>query len=85
MWTKPDHCIRICIQHVDSINRELYENTQAKLIILLQGIIYVDNQVLGWRPIAKAYLENRSQQEVHVSSYLFTAPQQWSIANIVHF
>ena len=32
----------------------------------LQGILYVDKKVVGWRPIARAWLENRSQQEVHV-------------------
>ncbi len=29
--------------------------------------MYVDKNVVGWRPIAKAWLENRTQQEVHVS------------------
>ena len=37
------------------------------VLMSLQGIVYVDNNVVGWRPIAKAWLENRTQQEVHVS------------------
>ena len=27
----------------------------------------MDKDVLGWRPIAQAWMENRNQQEVHVS------------------
>ena len=34
---------------------------------LLQGMVYVGKNVVGWRPLAKAWLENRTQQEVHVS------------------
>ncbi|XP_022081686.1 dynein gamma chain, flagellar outer arm-like [Acanthaster planci] len=29
------------------------------------GIVYLDKDVLGWRPIAQAWMENRNQQEVH--------------------
>ncbi|XP_070568705.1 dynein axonemal heavy chain 5-like isoform X4 [Ptychodera flava] len=29
------------------------------------GIVFLDKEVLGWRPIAEAWLENRSDQEVH--------------------
>ena len=36
-------------------------------LLSFQGIIYMDQNVLGWRPIAKAWLENRTQMEVHVS------------------
>ena len=28
--------------------------------------MFVDKNVVGWRPIAKAWLESRTQQEVHV-------------------
>ena len=34
--------------------------------ITFQGILYVDEMTVGWRPIARAWLENRSQHEVHV-------------------
>jgi len=34
---------------------------------MLQGIVYMDRDVLGWRPIAKSWLEDRTHQEVHVS------------------
>ncbi|XP_023932047.1 dynein heavy chain 5, axonemal-like isoform X1 [Lingula anatina] len=35
------------------------------------GIVYVDKDVVGWRPISKAWLENRTQQEVHVLQRAF--------------
>lgn len=34
---------------------------------LWQGILFVDTTVVGWKPVAKAWLEDRTQQEVHVS------------------
>lgn len=34
--------------------------------LLFQGILYVDKTIVGWRPIAKAWLEHRTQQEIHV-------------------
>ncbi|XP_055954873.1 dynein axonemal heavy chain 8-like [Patella vulgata] len=34
--------------------------------IARSGILYVDKDVVGWKPIAKAWLGNRSQQEAHV-------------------
>ena len=40
------------------------------MLCWLQGIVYVDKGVVGWRPIAKAWLEKRSQQEVHVSDVM---------------
>ena len=39
-------------------------------LFLFKGMVYVDKNVVGWRPLAKAWLENRTQQEVHVS-FLF--------------
>lgn len=35
--------------------------------IWLQGVVYMDESVLGWRPLAEAWLANRSPQESHVS------------------
>ena len=35
---------------------------------VLQGIVFMDRDVLGWRPIAKSWLEDRTHQEVHVSA-----------------
>ncbi|KAK6187606.1 hypothetical protein SNE40_005595 [Patella caerulea] len=34
--------------------------------IARSGILYVDKDVVGWKPIAKAWLGNRSQQEAHL-------------------
>lgn len=34
----------------------------------MQGVVYMDESVLGWRPLAEAWLANRSPQESHVSS-----------------
>lgn len=36
----------------------------------LQGVVYMDESVLGWRPLAEAWLANRSPQESHVSFHL---------------
>ncbi|ESO89151.1 hypothetical protein LOTGIDRAFT_229063 [Lottia gigantea] len=35
------------------------------------GIVYLDKDVVGWKPIAKAWLENRTQQEAHVLQRAF--------------
>ena len=35
--------------------------------------MYMDESVLGWRPLAEAWLANRSPQESHVSRYLRSA------------
>ncbi|CAH1799095.1 unnamed protein product [Owenia fusiformis] len=35
------------------------------------GIVFMDKNVVGWRPIAKAWLGNRTQQEVHVLQRAF--------------
>lgn len=34
-----------------------------------QGVVYMDESVLGWRPLAEAWLANRSPQESHVRFY----------------
>ncbi|XP_041355189.1 dynein gamma chain, flagellar outer arm-like isoform X3 [Gigantopelta aegis] len=34
------------------------------------GILYLDKDVVGWKPIAKAWLENRTHQEVHLDGGL---------------
>ena len=33
----------------------------------MQGVVYMDESVLGWRPLAEAWLAGRSPQESHVS------------------
>ena len=45
----------------------------AKYCSAMQGVVYMDESVLGWRPLAEAWLANRSPQESHVS---FTSEQQ---------
>ena len=35
--------------------------------------MYMDESVLGWRPLAEAWLANRSPQESHVSRHLRSA------------
>ncbi|KAK2146621.1 hypothetical protein LSH36_594g02049 [Paralvinella palmiformis] len=40
-------------------------------VVARSGIVYVDKNVVGWRPIAKAWLEHRTQQEVHVLQRAF--------------
>lgn len=37
------------------------------LFFVFQGIVYLGNNVVGWKPIADAWLESRSPQEIHVS------------------
>ena len=33
---------------------------------LLQAILFVDSTIVGWYPISKIWLENKTDQEVHV-------------------
>ncbi|XP_052708586.1 uncharacterized protein LOC128183562 isoform X10 [Crassostrea angulata] len=41
------------------------------------GIVYIDKDVLGWKPIADAWLESRSPQEIHnVPHHKFTRYQR---------
>ncbi|XP_071801693.1 uncharacterized protein [Asterias amurensis] len=40
-------------------------NTASPATVTRAGIVYMDKDVLGWRPIAQAWMENRNQQEVH--------------------
>lgn len=35
-------------------------------IFYAQGLVFMDRDILGWRPIAKSWLEDRTHQEVHV-------------------
>ncbi|KAL4232681.1 hypothetical protein ACF0H5_007369 [Mactra antiquata] len=35
------------------------------------GILYIDKDVVGWKPIAKAWLETRTPQEIHVLQRAF--------------
>ena len=39
--------------------------------MFLQGLVYVDKQILGWRPLAQAWLEGRSKEEVLVLQKAF--------------
>lgn len=41
--------------------------------------MYIDKDVLGWKPIADAWLESRSPQEIHVSFILQMFPK------VLHF
>ena len=36
-----------------------------------QGIVYIDKDTVGWRPIAKSWLDSRTPQEIHVSTLQF--------------
>ena len=48
------------------------------------GIVYIDKDVVGWRPIAKSWLESRTPQEIHVSSAEFRyckVPKFWDARN----
>ena len=38
-----------------------------QLFIQCQGVVYMDESVLGWKPLAEAWLASRSSQERHVS------------------
>ena len=38
-----------------------------QLFIQSQGVVYMDESVLGWKPLAEAWLASRSSQERHVS------------------
>ncbi|XP_067674368.1 uncharacterized protein [Haliotis asinina] len=40
-------------------------NIASPATVARSGILYLDRDVVGWKPIAKAWLESRSQQEVH--------------------
>ncbi|XP_059166583.1 dynein axonemal heavy chain 8-like [Physella acuta] len=47
------------------------------------GILYIDRDVVGWKPIAKAWLDTRSQLEVHVLQKSFQKTLD-PIMNFVH-
>lgn len=57
---------------------------------IFQGIVYIDKDVLGWKPIADAWLESRSPQEIHVSFTLQMLPKVKhfiifsSVSNFMH-
>ncbi|XP_071954985.1 uncharacterized protein [Antedon mediterranea] len=40
-------------------------NTVSPATISRAGIVYFDKDILGWRPIAQAWMEGRNQQEIH--------------------
>lgn len=46
-------------------------STAAPAIVSKCGIVFIDHSAVGWRPLAKAWLENRSSQETSVLSKAF--------------
>ncbi|XP_041462850.1 dynein heavy chain 8, axonemal-like [Lytechinus variegatus] len=48
------------------------------------GIVYLDREVLGWRPVAQAWLENRNQQEIHCLQKAFNKTMD-AVVNYVLF
>ena len=48
---------------------------------IFQGIVYIDKDILGWKPIADAWLESRTPQEIHVSFSLQLLPKVYLIIN----
>ncbi|XP_077977225.1 dynein axonemal heavy chain 8-like isoform X3 [Glandiceps talaboti] len=40
-------------------------NDASPATVARAGIVFMDKEVLGWRPIAQSWLDNRSDQEVH--------------------
>ncbi|XP_033113255.1 dynein heavy chain 5, axonemal-like isoform X2 [Anneissia japonica] len=40
-------------------------NTVSPATVARSGIVYFDKDILGWRPIAQAWMEGRNQQEIH--------------------
>ena len=41
------------------------------MLVSLQGLVYVDKHVLGWRPLAQSWLEGRSKEEILVLQKVF--------------
>ena len=39
--------------------------------LYLQGLVYIDKNVLGWRPLAKAWLDQRNADERRVLEKAF--------------
>lgn len=37
------------------------------LFFIFKGILYIENEALGWRPLSKIWLDGRNQQENAVS------------------
>ena len=61
-----------------------FSHDEAHFVCRFQGIVYIDKDVVGWRPIAKSWLESRTPQEIHVSSAEFRyrkVPKFWDSRN----
>ena len=48
--------------------KDRFSHDKAHFVCRFQGIVYIDKDVVGWRPIAKSWLESRTPQEIHVST-----------------
>ncbi|XP_071504103.1 dynein axonemal heavy chain 5-like [Diadema antillarum] len=59
-------------------------DTASPASVARTGIVYLDREVLGWRPVAQAWLENRNQQEVHCLQKAFNKIMD-AVVNFVLF